>query len=308
VKYGVHLPQWGADATREGVLAVARTAEDVGLDSIWVADHIVHPHESVSQYPYRADGVPFAREEGFLEAFTTLSVIAGATSRLELGTSVLVMPMRDPLLTAKTVATLDVLSGGRTVLAMGAGWWEEEFAALGVPFRRRGKRFDEQLQIMRALWTDGELGHQGEAFAFPALTCRPLPAQAGGPPILIGGMGPVAWRRTARLADGWHAVGADSEALERGRAEIDRLAVEAGRDPSKIIVSTSTGLIADSDRLIARMHRLAGNGVRHAVFNVADNTARGICAAIERFAEQALPTLRRELPSQSAPPMQEMTT
>jgi probable F420-dependent oxidoreductase len=307
VRFGVHVPQWGADATRDGVLSVARCAEDAGLDSVWVADHVVHPHESVSTYPYRPDGVPFGPEEGFLEAFTLLSVIAGATSRVQLGTSVLVMPMREPLLTAKTVATLDVLSGGRTILAMGAGWWEEEFDALGVPFRRRGKRFDEQLHIMRALWSRGELSHDGDAFSFGALTCRPLPVQPGGPPILIGGMGPAAWRRTARLGDGWHAVGANSEALERGRAEIHRLAVEAGRDPSAIAISTSTGLVPDAERLIARMRRLAGGGVTHAVFNVTDNTARGICSAIERFADEVLPTLRRDLPDHH-PTIPEKTT
>ena len=140
MRIGVHVPQWGQSATRSGVLDVALAAEASGLDSIWVADHLVFPVESKSRYPYRPDGVPFDLADGFLEALTELAVVAGATSRIGLGTSVLVMPMRDPLTTAKVATTIDVLSVGRLQLALGAGWWREEFDALGQACEGRGGR------------------------------------------------------------------------------------------------------------------------------------------------------------------------
>ena len=123
MKIGLHVPQWGPDATRSGVLSVARAVEDAGLDSVWVADHVVYPLRSQSRYPYREEGTPFAPEEGFLDAITTLGALAGATKRVLLGTSVLVLPMREPLQVAKALATLDVLSDGRVIAGVGAGWW-----------------------------------------------------------------------------------------------------------------------------------------------------------------------------------------
>lgn len=148
MKVGFHHPQWGADATRHGVLSVARTVEDCGLDSVWVADHIVMPVNSNSQYPY-AESTSFTPEAGFLDALTALSVVAGATERVNVGTSVFVLPLRYPIAAAKAVGTLDVSRGGRAILAVGAGWLEKEFVALDQRFPQRGKRFDEQIRIAR---------------------------------------------------------------------------------------------------------------------------------------------------------------
>jgi probable F420-dependent oxidoreductase len=295
MKIGVHLPQWGADATRSGVLSVARCAEDAGLDSVWVADHLVYPVRSESAYPYRADGTPFGPEDGFLEAFTMLAAVAGATSRVQLGTSVFVMPMREPLQIAKTVATLDVLSEGRVILGIGAGWWEEEYRALGATFARRGRRLDEQIQIVRALWRDGRLEHHGEFYDFDEVVCEPRPVQPGGPPILVGGMGAPGWRRAARLGDGWHAVGSHEETLSEGLAEVRRLAAESGREPDEVGLSTSAGLPADPERALKRLIRLGETGVRHVVLNVPGDTASEMCAAIERLASEVLPEVRRSL-------------
>jgi alkanesulfonate monooxygenase SsuD/methylene tetrahydromethanopterin reductase-like flavin-dependent oxidoreductase (luciferase family) len=127
--------------------------------------------------------------------------------------------MRDPLLVAKTVATLDVLSGGRMILAVGAGWWKEEFQALGQQFARRGARMDEQIAILRALWRDGVLAHKGDFYEFDELVCEPRPLQAAGPPIWIGGMGPAGRRRAATIGDGWHALGSHDGTLLEGFAE-----------------------------------------------------------------------------------------
>lgn len=295
MRFGVHLPQWGPLATRDGVLAVARTIEECGLDSAWVADHIVYPLEGGERYPYSLEGPPFGAQDGFLEALTTLALAAGATSRISLGTSALVLPMREPLLAAKTVATLDVLSGGRTILAVGAGWWAEEFRALAVPFEGRGRRLDEGIQVLRGLWSRGSLEHRGDCFDFAEVACEPRPVQPGGPPIWIAGTGPAAWRRAALLGDGWHPLRLGPEQLAEGRAEVDRIAREERRDPAEIGLSTSVGMPSDPGRAVERLLELAKSGVGHVVLAAPGASVEERCAAIERFASDALPVVRREL-------------
>jgi probable F420-dependent oxidoreductase len=293
VKFGVHLPQWGPAADRKGVIAVAKAAEETGLDSVWVADHIVFPISTRSRYPYRDAGVPFTAGDGFLEALTTLAVIAGATTRLRLGTSVLVLPMREPLLAAKTIATLDVLSEGRTTLALGAGWWREEFDALAVPFARRGRRFDEQLRLLRRAWTDGVVSSDAGSYRFSEVACLPRPVQPGGPPVLIGGMGPAAWLRTVRYGDGWHAVGGSPGQLAEARRAITELAHEHGRDPASIRLSISTGFGRSIDQATERMAALAAAGFQDIVLNLPrpDATAADVCSAIETFAGKVRPAV-----------------
>ena len=288
---GMHVPQWGADATRNGVLAVARVADAVGLDSVWVADHVVFPLQGDTKYPYREKGVPFTPEEGFLDALSTLAVIAGATERVRIGTSILVSPMREPLQLAKTAATVDVLSGGRLVLGVGMGWWKEEYEALGVPFEARGKRFEEQLRILRALWRDGRLEHRGDFYDFGAVACEPRPIQSGGPPLLIGGLGEKAQRRAALIGDGWHGVGWKAEVFRQAFENVRRMASDAGRDPDAIKFSTSIGLHPDRDKAIQRLTEMADAGVSLAVLNLSEQTSAATCAAIERLAEEILPAV-----------------
>ncbi|GAA1515743.1 LLM class F420-dependent oxidoreductase [Nocardioides humi] len=288
MKVGVHVPQWGSEASRDGVLEIARRVESVGLDSVWVADHVVFPTETSSRYPYRADGVPFTAEDGFLEAFTTLACLAGATERVLLGTSVLVLPMREPLLTAKVIATLDVLSAGRVVLAVGAGWWREEFEALGQRFEGRGRRMDEQLEVMRGCWTSPVLAHDGPDYRFAELACTPLPVQSGGPPVLVGGMSEAALRRAARSGDGWHAVGGDVEALAAGRARLDELAAEYGKAPGAVQLSSSVGLSPDPERAVAKLVALRDAGVDHAIVNLPGSVEEQL-ARIEQLGGEVVP-------------------
>jgi probable F420-dependent oxidoreductase len=293
VKVGIHLPQWGPTANRRAVIEVARAAEDHGFDSVWVADHIVYPTVSSSRYPYRTSGLPFAAADGFLEAFTTLSVVAGATERVGLGTSVLVLPMREPLLVAKTVATLDVLSEGRVILAVGAGWWEEEFAALGAEFDDRGSRLDEQLQILRAAWRDGCASYEGNHYAFSEVACYPLPMQEGGPRLLIGGSGRNVWRRTALHGDAWHAVGFDPQLLRQGLAEIKEFATAAGREPGEISLSVSAGLGRSASDTVERLCTLHALGAAQAVLNIGGpaQDVGSVCRAMETFAADVRPQL-----------------
>ncbi len=294
VKVGIHLPQWGALATRDALLTAARTVEDCGLDSAWVADHIVYPAAGGDQYPY-AERLPWAPGEGFLEAFTTLAVVAGATSRIALGTSALVLPMREPLLVAKTIASLDVLSGGRVILALGAGWWREEFDALGVGFDDRAARYDETIRLMRALWTDGTVEHHGEFFDFETVSCEPRPLQSGGPPLWIAGSTRAARRRAARLGDGWHPVRLTPEQLAQGMAEIAELAEAEGRDAAQIGLSSVIGLPPDPDRVAKRILDLAAVGASHVLAGAPGETIEELCRAIEMLGGEVMPIVRREL-------------
>lgn len=297
MKIGFHLPQWGRGATRDGILAFARTVEAAGLDAAWAADHIVYPIESATPYPYSTTGrVDFGPEAGVIEPFSLLPLVAGATERIALGTSVLVLPMRHPLAVAKTAASIDVLSGGRLVLGVGSGWWAEEFAALDEPFAGRGERMDEQLRIMREAWTAGSVARDSGPYRFAEVACRPLPVQPGGPKVLIGGAGPRVWKRAATLGDGWHAVGSRSDRLAEGRAAVEAAARAAGRDPAELTFSTSMAFTETAEDAVRRFARLHALGFVNVVLTTPDvDDAHRSCAEVERFASEILPLVRREL-------------
>src|SRR4030095_7754094 len=169
---------------------VARRVEPLGFDSLWVSDHVVIPWEIRSRYPYNATGdFPLSPGTDFLEPLTALTLAAAVTSRVRLGTSVLVLPHRHPVLTAKMLATLDHLAPGRVILGAGVGWMREEIELFGVPYARRGAWTDEAIKVMRACWRDDRVSFQGEFFDFADLGCRPRPAR-GTIPIWIGGHPP----------------------------------------------------------------------------------------------------------------------
>jgi alkanesulfonate monooxygenase SsuD/methylene tetrahydromethanopterin reductase-like flavin-dependent oxidoreductase (luciferase family) len=171
VPFGIALPNYGPLATPETLVRLAKLAEDLGVDSVWVSDHLVAPVGVESIYPYdrRPDRKPgdMGVIEEFYEPLTTLAWLAGATSRVRLGVSAYVMPYRNPVVTAKQVATLDRFSGGRVILGIGVGWLAEEFAALDVPFARRGLRTEEYLAVCKALWAGGEARFDGETYRLP---------------------------------------------------------------------------------------------------------------------------------------------
>ena len=212
MKFGFYLPTRGENASRKALRQIVSTAEAAGFHSVMIADHIAFPVEIESKYPYTVDG-GFPGHGDALEQLSLMSFIAGSTEKLRLVTSVMILPHRNPVFTAKALATIDVLSEGRVTVGVGVGWLREEFEALAAPeFDRRGAVSNEYIEIFRKLWTESPAEHSGEFYRFKALRCEPHPIQKPHPPIWIGGHSRPALRRTAKYGDGWHPVGATAAA------------------------------------------------------------------------------------------------
>lgn len=210
MKYGIYLPTRGPLAEPDAIAAVVRGAESMGYASIVVADHIVFPVQVESKYPYTVDG-GFPGQGDALEQLSLLAFVAGITERARLVTSVMILPHRNPLVSAKMLATIDVLSNGRLTVGVGVGWMREEFQALGAAdFDERGRVSDEYLEILKKCWTRDPVSHHGQFYDFEALHCIPHPVQQPHPPIWIGGHSLRSLRRVAQHGDGWHPVGATS--------------------------------------------------------------------------------------------------
>jgi probable F420-dependent oxidoreductase len=224
VDFGLTLPNfhYGATPTREHILAVARAAEESGFTSVWASDHILV-------------GSAYPRYGTLYEALATLAWVAAKTASVRVGTSILVLPMRHALLAAKQIATIDNLTAGRVVVGLGAGWIKGEFELVGANFSRRGRVLDESIRAMRALWTQERPSFAGEYYRFDDALFFPKPAQAGGPPIWIGGNSDAALQRTAALGDAWHADEVPPGEFETRVATLNQLAAAAGRRVSVTI-------------------------------------------------------------------------
>jgi len=211
MKIGIALPIFGKYAGRDEILETALAAEALGYDSIWVSDHVVVPdHHNIFG-------------EVFYDPLISLGFIASATSRIELGTSVLVLPYRNPLVLAKSVSSLDALSEGRVILGVGSGWLKEEFKALGVDYSKRGKMTDEYIEIMKELWTSGSPSYEGEHFSFTGIRFEPKPVQKPHPPIWVGGESGRSIERAVKHGDGWHPVGLTPEEMGAKMREVRSL-------------------------------------------------------------------------------------
>ena len=306
MRYGFYLPTRGRTAIPEDLEALVRRGEALGFASVMIADHIVFPSVVTSKYPYTVSGV-FPGQGDALEQLALMAFIAGKTERLRLVTSVMILPYRNPVATAKTLATIDVLSRGRVTVGVGVGWLREEFAALGAAdFDRRGAVSDEYLRIFKALWTESPVSFEGEFYRFEDVRCLPEPVQKPHPPIWIGGHSKAALRRVARLGDGWHPVGANPAVpltpadLRRDLDELYRLTEAEGRDPSALTISykaplydVSRPVAAGADRRpfsgspdqiaedIATYERL---GVSELIFDFRSETLAESLERMERFA------------------------
>lgn len=243
MQYGFGLPVRGELATHDGIVGMALRGEALGYVSATMADHVVFPLNSDSRYPYAADGKHPSSGEA-IEPLSLMAFVAGGTTTLRLVTSVLILPYRNPVLTAKMIATIDVLSRGRITLGIGVGWLREEFEALGAAnFDRRGAVTDEYVEIFKKLWSPGPVEHQGTWYSFAPLRCEPLPVQTPHPPIWVGGHTKAAIRRAARYADGWNPLGTVETAEMRPpeflamRDELRRQAEGFGRDPDSITIA-----------------------------------------------------------------------
>ncbi|GBD24560.1 Pyrimidine monooxygenase RutA [bacterium HR29] len=296
MEVGLHVPQVGPFARREVIERFARAAEDAGFDGLWVFDHVVIRKEQGSAYPYSPDGrLGFRPTLDFLEPLTLLAFLAAVTNRIRLGTSVLVLPMRHPVLHAKILATIDHLSGGRLILGGGVGWWKEEFQVLGVPFERRGKRTEEWLQLVRALWTEEWVQFRGEFYECVDWTCNPKPAN-GSIPIWLGGESEGQLRRVGRYADGWLATAKSLPDLEARFALARETARQHGRDPDALVLALEGAGVIGPDSMEAaaqQLEALARRGVRHAICLIDPRAYHQAEEVIARFGRDYLPGLHR---------------
>lgn len=238
-------------------LDVCRRAETAGFESVWGGEHVVMPSEISSSYPYTADGkIPAEPETPIPDPLIWLAFAAAAAPTLRLGTCILIVPQRNPLVLAKELATLDQLSNGRVELGLGVGWMREEFDALGVPWERRGARNDEYIEAMRALWAGPHAEFHGDFVDFPPVTCSPRPVQDS-IPILVGGDSDAAVSRAVRLADGYFPGEGDAERLGGLIKRVKQGAEDAGRDPASIEISAIFGMqMVDPAAGIEQFHEL----------------------------------------------------
>jgi len=238
------------------IVAVAVEAERLGFDGISFPDHVVYPLGHSSRYLYTTDGsTPWDEWMDWPDPFAAMAAVAARTQRLQLLTGILVLPLRHPLLVAKSAATVDVISGGRLGIGTGVGWLREEFEALGLDYARRGRMTDEAIEVLRRLWTGEPTAHEGETWSFPELTVRPPAAHRI--PIYVGGKSRAALRRAGRLGDGFMPpVGSEQETADL-IAEVERVRVEAGRgeEPFEVIAAAT---VADD---VADFRRLAELGI-----------------------------------------------
>ncbi len=231
-QFGLDVGIYGPLAQPEAVLKLGKFAETAGFSSIWLADHVVFPTKFNSQYPYSSSGdFPAPTSDPLLEPIAAMGVLVGATNRLRIGTAVLIIPYRNPVLLSRMLITLDQFSGGRIILGAGVGWLKEEFEALNSPdFKSRGRVTDEYLEIFKAMSAGGEVEYDGETYHFDSVHSVPGSIQKPHPPILIGGLSNPALRRVVRHGNGWLAVALGPERIAEGLNKLKRFSEEYGRN------------------------------------------------------------------------------
>jgi probable F420-dependent oxidoreductase len=302
MKLGICLPHYGRPIEPSRLIQLAARAEEVGLDSVWVTDHVIVPRDASLIY-----------REDMLDPLAVLPWLAGVTERIALGTSVIVLPYRSPLPVAKLLASVDVLSGGRLIVGVAVGWLEGEFAALGVPFRERGRRTDEAIELFRAVWTQEYPEIKTANHHLTGVKASPLPLQKPRPPILVGGSSDAALRRAARLGDGWHASSLAPSAFRASALAVSNHWKDAKREGEPELTLRVPLLIDGIHRpavdpaLLGARHIVRGTlanvarelrqyqsaGCNHVALEVSYSTYPAILDTIDVLAEEIRPALEQ---------------
>ena len=310
MRFGFYLPNNGPTAQPEPLAAIARRGDELGFHCMVAGDHILVPREVNSAYPYTADGrFHGGNAAEFMEQLTLLTFLAGITQNIRLVPSVMIVPYRNPLLAAKILATLDVLSQGRLTLGVGVGWMEEEFEALDAPpFAERGAVTNEYLRAFKELWTSDNPTFEGRYCRFSGIHFLPKPVQQPHPPIWVGGQSRRALRRAAELGDGWHPVGAipatplEPEELAQNVAVLHCYAENAGRDPSELEVSMKAPLYDVNDagagprrrfsgaieQILQDVQTYADAGVNYIIFDIRGNDLNQALERLDWFAAEVM--------------------
>jgi probable F420-dependent oxidoreductase len=290
--FGLHLPHLGRSASRDVLRGFAAAAEETGFDSLWVSDHVIVPRHLESRYPYNETGeFPFRAEAPFLDPIATLLFVAGCTERVQLGTAVLIVPYRNPVVQAKELATLDFVSGGRLILGIGTGWMAEEFTALDVPFEHRGGRTNEYLALMKRLWSEDDTSFEGRFYKLENVGFYPKPVQQPHPPIWAGGHSEPAFRRGGYHCDGWLGANVSPEACAAQFTRVQAYAKEAGRDPASLTLAARIPLRLgdDESELVKSVDEYRAAGVSHLAFDMGVRSVEQARETMERFAKRVRP-------------------
>jgi probable F420-dependent oxidoreductase len=283
MKAGILLPQAGDYATRENVLYIAKEAEKEGLDSLWVFERLLWPIKPKTPYVATPDGVLPIQYQNVLDPLETLTYLAGNTNQISLGTCLIDMLFHNPVVLAKRFATLDVLSEGRVIAGLGIGWSKDEYEVSGVPYKHRGQRANEFLQMLKKIWTEQVVEFKGQFYSIPASKIAPKPVQKPHPPILLGGFSPNTFLRIVNYADGWLPVAGFGplEQLEQTINGLREDARKANKDPSKIrIFALTYPTVIDSsssaqqrlpmtgtiDQIGTDINQIKAMGVEHIIF------------------------------------------
>ena len=319
MQFGLSLPNRGPLATPEDMREIAVQAEALGYGYLTVSDHIVVPRKIDANYPYSETGEFRWTSDGevdCMEQFTVLAWLAAVTRKIRIMTSVVVVPHRNPLFMAKSIATTDVLSGGRVTIGCGAGWMREEFEALNLPdFDARGRVTNEYIDVMKTAWTNPNPAYDGEFFNFDHVDLEPRPVQDPHPPIWIGGESMPAIRRTVSHGDAWYPFGSNPkfrmdkiETYAARLAKLHQVAEAAGRDPATIAQSYNCAFHSDTEQSHVDGGRqlftgspqqraedisaLAETGVTTMIVNVASNDKSEMLGRMAEFAENVMPLVK----------------
>ncbi|HWP93489.1 MAG TPA: LLM class F420-dependent oxidoreductase [Thermodesulfobacteriota bacterium] len=300
MKFGIALPI-RRDFELDFHTETAKKAEELGFDSVWVSDHVVVPDRYVGRF-----------SKVFYDPFVLLSTIAAQTKKVKLGTSVIILPYRNPIVVAKMVATLDMLSEGRVIFGVGTGWMREEFDTLRVPHSERGRRTDEYIRIFKELWEKDEPRFEGEFFRFSNIKFYPKPFQKPHPPIWVGGGSKRAVKRAVQFGNGWHPTWVSPEDMEREITYITNLAKDSGRELKDFVYSvrnrlrifdasddvhegTDVGerppfsLCGTAKEIRNHIKRYEEIGVSHLVVDVVAESDKSLFDTMERFAQEIMP-------------------